>query len=109
MKKNSKKADLGKHTEPDHRLIKWVVTYSLATGSGTITVHERFVEALKKRHALGIRQFVYSRLASAAVDMERKLLAFTSAGDLTPFIAGYFNPNFLNPSGEWIFFLNVLL
>ena len=101
MKRKCKKVDLGRPNGPDYKLIKWVVAHAMAAGRAAITVHERFVEALKKRHGEGIKQYVYSRLASPAIDTEHKLFAFTSAGDLSGYIDGYFSPDFLSPSGEW--------
>ncbi|KAH9397021.1 hypothetical protein TYRP_003325 [Tyrophagus putrescentiae] len=100
MKRKCKKVDLGRPNGPDYKLIKWVVAHAMAAGRAAITVHERFVEALKKRHGEGIKQYVYSRLASPAIDTEHKLFAFTSAGDLSGYIDGYFSPDFLSPSEQ---------
>ena len=93
-------ADLGKFNEADNKLIKWVVAYAMSLGTGTITVHERFAEALKRRHEQGIQQFVYSQIASAKVDTERHILSFTSVGDLSPYITGYFSTAMYKPTGK---------
>lgn len=100
MKRTSQKADLGKANEPDNKLIKWVIAYALATGQGKITVHDRFVDALKSRHGEGINQYLYSLHASSNLDTDRKLMAFTSAGDLSAYIDGYFSTDLLSPSGK---------
>ena len=90
--KGNNKADLGQLHEPGNQLIKWVVAYAMTKGTGTITVHEQFAKALKKRHEEGIKQYVCCQVASSPIDLECRMLSFTSAGDLSPYITGYFNP-----------------
>ncbi|KAJ6219865.1 hypothetical protein RDWZM_005677 [Blomia tropicalis] len=89
--KRSQQAFLGNRTDsPDHRLIKWVTIYALAIGNGSITVHEPYANAVKERSRDGVRQFVLSRMLQSTIDYDRRLLSFTTQGDLSKYIDGYF-------------------
>lgn len=77
----------GTARKPHNRLIRLVVLCAFVTGRGVITIHENKAETIKQRHKDNIQQFILSSVTATKYDNEMNhMLAYTSSGDLTPFI-----------------------
>lgn len=78
---------IGSGRKPHNQLIRLVVLCSFVTGRGVITINSNKAEAIKERHKLSIQQFVLSSVPATKYDNEMNyMLAYTTSGDLTPFI-----------------------
>lgn len=99
--KSSGSPRIGNCRKASNQLIRLVVNYSLLIKRGVITIHDRYSHALSRRSRDKIRQVVLSNITVANLNEGKQLLAYTSQGDLTPYIDCFLSTSLYQPRGKF--------